>query len=129
MLERRQLAAPLAVIGGVGARVVEMRVAAGDAAVNQHDDAGRAPAPAVGHLRLHRVETVLHAWHGKVSVPLDSQSSPLPTRPRNPEFWRIACPICRRECPAGACPGTRHRDSSVNSVRYRGDLTSCGWTV
>src|SRR5262249_38966761 len=100
VLERRQFAAPLAVIRRVGAGVIKMRIAAGDPAVDQHDDAGRAPAPAIGYLRFHRVETVFYARHGKCPSS-GRRSSSLPAQPRNPEFWRIARAFC--------CPKRRRR--------------------
>jgi hypothetical protein len=47
-----QFAAPFAAIGGVGAGVVKMRVAAGDLAVDQNDNAGGMATPAVPHVDL-----------------------------------------------------------------------------
>src|SRR4051812_43982290 len=58
MLRGREFAAPLAVPGGVGAGVVEMRVTAGEASVLQHDDAVGAAAAALRHLGVNRVEPV-----------------------------------------------------------------------
>jgi hypothetical protein len=97
-----------------------MRVASGDLAVDQHNNAGGVAASAIGHFRLDRVETVSYATHGNARPrPDEFGLSSLSATSRNPKFGAAAGRFAARSAPIGRAGAVWTAEFSNDSRKLR----------